>query len=192
MGDLAVTRGQSYSPAFAELDGYFVVLSTICMTFPLRDFVLMVLYCVSLKGGKGYHLSKHVLTPVSEPANDSEMRFNKAHAKIHNVMRTTLGYMKRRFRCLKQLGFAQEGSLDKKSNIIKACCVLHNIAKKFSVPSPPLTGTTEQLHPSKERSLPAEINAEALKARQELIEANFSAVSGSEDTQSKSTAEGDV
>lgn len=54
-------------------------------------------------GGSGYNLSKHVLTPVLEPANEKESRFNQAHAKIYNVMRTTLGSTKRRFRCLMQL-----------------------------------------------------------------------------------------
>ncbi|XP_029311810.1 putative nuclease HARBI1 [Cottoperca gobio] len=132
-------------------------------------------------GGKGYTLSKHVLTPVSEPANDRETRFNEAHTKIHNVMRTTLGSMKRRFRCLMQLGFAQEGSLDKKSNIIKACSVLHNIAKKFSVPPPPVAGKIEPLHPGKKHSVPSEINPEALKCRQEIIDGNFSTVSMSQD-----------
>ncbi|KAG7239063.1 hypothetical protein INR49_030223 [Caranx melampygus] len=97
-------------------------------------------------GGKGYSLSNHVLTPVFTPANDKEIRFNEAHTKIHNVMRTTLGSMKRRFRCLMQLGFAQETALNKKSNIIKACSVLHNISKKFSVPPPPVAGKIEPLH----------------------------------------------
>ncbi|XP_070846585.1 putative nuclease HARBI1 [Chaetodon trifascialis] len=132
-------------------------------------------------GGKGYQLSKHVLTPVSEPANDKESRFNEAHAKIHNVMRTTLGSLKRRFRCLMQLGFAQEGSLNKKSNIIKACCVLHNIAKKFSVPPPPIAGKIERLHPGKQHVVGVDVNPEALKARQELINANFSVDSSSKD-----------
>ncbi|XP_070707343.1 putative nuclease HARBI1 [Pempheris klunzingeri] len=143
-------------------------------------------------GGKGYHLSKHVLTPVSKPANDKETHFNEAHTKIHNVMRTTLGSLKRRFRCLMQLGFAQEGSLDKKSNIIKACSVLHNIAKKFSVPPPPVAGKIEPLHPGKQQSMPAEINSEALKARQELIDGCFSVVSSSQDPPSEGVTEEDV
>ncbi|KAL6095128.1 uncharacterized protein ACO6RY_16390 [Pungitius sinensis] len=125
-------------------------------------------------GGKGYHLSKHVMTPVSEPANDMEIRFNEAHAKIHDVIRTTLGSMKRRFRCLMQLGFAQECSLDKKADIIKACCVLHNIAKKFSVPAPPAAGKIEPLHPGNQNSVPFNVNPEALQARQELIQRYFS------------------
>ena len=126
---------------------------------------------------------------MSEPANDSENRFNEAHEKIHDVMRLTLGSMKRRFRCLMQLGFAQEGSLDKKSNIIKACCVLHNIAKKFSVPPPPVAGKIEPLHPGKQHSAPGEINHDALRARQDLITSNFSVVSRSKEPPSKSITE---
>lgn len=134
-------------------------------------------------------MTKHILTPVSEPTSDKETRFNEAHTKVLNIMRNELGYMKRRFKCLKQLGFAQEGSLDKKSNIIKACCVLHNIAKKFSVPSPPLIGKTAFLYPGKPRTMPVEINPEALKARQELIDSHFSDKLCSEEEQSKGTVE---
>ncbi|XP_047233440.1 putative nuclease HARBI1 [Girardinichthys multiradiatus] len=130
-------------------------------------------------GGKGYQISKHVLTPVSEPVNDREVRFNEAHAKIHKVMQRMLCSMKRRFRCLLQLGFVEETSLNKKSNIIKACSVLHNIAKKFSVPLPPGAGSDELPYPGKSYSAPVEINAEALKARQELIDRNFSVLPNS-------------
>ncbi|KAM7381748.1 hypothetical protein PAMA_012543 [Pampus argenteus] len=143
-------------------------------------------------GGRGYLLSKHVLTPVSKPSNDEETRFNQAHTKIHNVMRTTLGSMKRRFRCLMQLGFAQEGSLDKKSNIIKACSVLHNISKKFSVPPPPVVGKIEHLHRGKQHSEQVEINSEALKARQELINCNFSVASSRQDPVSDGVKEEDL
>ncbi|XP_068610589.1 putative nuclease HARBI1 [Brachionichthys hirsutus] len=125
-------------------------------------------------GGSGYNLSKHLLTPVSGPANEKESRFNQAHAKIHNVMRTTLGSMKRRFRCLMQLGFAQEGLLDRQYNIIKTCCVLHNVAKKFSVPSPSVDFKIEHLDPGKQRSAPVATDPEALKARQELIDGKSS------------------
>lgn len=114
------------------------------------------------------------MTPVSEPANAKETRFNEAHAKIHSIMQMALIHLKRRFRCLLDLGYAQEGSLDKKSNIIKACCVLHNIAKKFSVPLPPLSDENEPPHPDGECSAATEINAEASKARQELIDSRFS------------------
>ncbi|KAM8837227.1 putative nuclease HARBI1 [Spinachia spinachia] len=141
-------------------------------------------------GGKGYRLSKHVMTPVSEPANDTEVRFNEAHAKIHDVIRTTLGSMKRRFRCLMQLGFAQEGSLDKKGDIIKACSVLHNLAKKFSVPAPPAAGRIEPLHPGNQTAGPFSVDPEALQARQELIQRNFSVGSTSKAPPSKANLGG--
>ncbi|XP_038156991.1 putative nuclease HARBI1 [Cyprinodon tularosa] len=124
-------------------------------------------------GGKGYKLSKHVLTPVSEPMSVRDVRFNEAHAKMDKVMQKMLWSMKTRFRCLQQLGFAEETSLNKKSNIIKACSVLHNIAKKFSVPLPPAAGKEELPYPGKPYSAPMEINHEALRARQELIDRNF-------------------
>lgn len=140
--------------------------------FNVPGYVLTVVFYVFFKGGKGYNLSKHVLTPVSEPTNDSETRFNEAHTKIHDVMQTMLCSMKQRFRCLMQLGFAQESSLAKKSNIIKACSVLHNIAKKFSVPVPPVAGKIEPLHQGKKRT-ELEIKPEFLKAREDLIKAKF-------------------
>lgn len=91
-----------------------------------------------------------------------------------------------------QLGFAQEGSLDKKSNIIKTCSVLHNIAKKFSVPPPPVAGKIEPLHPGKQRAVPDEINPEAIKARQELINSIFSIAPISKDPPSIGITEEDV
>lgn len=129
-----------------------------------------------VQGGTGYELSKHVLTPVAEPANDRESRFNQAHAKVLSVMQATLEDLKRRFKCLVQLGFALDGSLDQKSNIIKSCCVLHNIGKKFSVPPPPpLDSKTLQCHyPGRVRSVQPEVDPEALKARQEIIDSHFS------------------
>lgn len=162
------------------------------MSFSFADAVLLVFSHLFLEGGSGYLLSKHVLTPVLEPANEKESRFNQAHAKIYDVMRTTLGFMKRRFRCLMQLGFAQEGSMDKKSNIIKACSVLHNISKKFSVPPPPVVGKIEPLHPGKKHAVPVEMNLEALKARQELINCNFSVGSSGQDPLSDSITEEDL
>lgn len=77
--------------------------------------------------------------------------------------------------CLVQLGFALEGSLDKKCNIIKSCCVLHNIAKKFSVPPPLHDGKAPLCHfPDKVRLTQVEVNSEALKARQNIINSHFS------------------
>uniref|UniRef100_A0A3Q2Q6M9 Putative nuclease HARBI1 n=1 Tax=Fundulus heteroclitus TaxID=8078 RepID=A0A3Q2Q6M9_FUNHE len=145
-----------------------------------------------LIGGKGYHLSRHVLTPVPEPANQSEARFNEAHGKMHQVMHGMLCSMKRRFRCLLQLGFVEEASLNKKSNIIKACSVLHNIAQKFSVPLPPAAGNNELPYPGKPYSAPAEISQAALQARQELIDRNFCVPPNSRDASGSNHLKEDV
>lgn len=115
------------------------------------------------------------MTPVAEPANDSETRFNEAHAKILSFAQMMIDDLQRRFKCLVQLGFALEGSLDKKCNIIKSCCVLHNIAKKFSVPPPSHNNEVPACHfPGKVRLTQVEVNPEAVKARQEIITSHFS------------------
>lgn len=115
------------------------------------------------------------MTPVTEPESDSETRFNDAHAKILRIAQMTIEDLQRRFECLLQLGLAPDGSLDKKCNIIKSCCVLHNIAKKFSVPPPPHSDKVPACHfPGKARLTKVEVNPEALKARQEIINSHFS------------------
>lgn len=136
-----------------------------------------------LIAGKGYVQSKHVLTPVPDPSNESEVRFNEAHAKIQGIMWATLSCLMRRFKVLLQLGFAKESSLDQKANIIKACCVLHNIAKKFSVPSLPVG--SEPVYPGKQHSGTLEVSNEALTARQALINRIFSASLNRKDSQNE-------
>lgn len=144
-------------------------------------------YC---EAGRGYLQSKHVLTPVSDPSSVSEVRFNEAHTKIHSIMWSTLSCMMRRFKLLLQLGFAKESCLDKKSNIIKACCVLHNIAKKFSVPSLPVG--IEPVYPGKQHSGTRAVSDEALNAKQALISSVFSAPSCGKDALYELTKEGEV
>lgn len=126
-------------------------------------------------------MSKHVLTAVSQPANTHELHFNEAHAKALEVMQKMLDSMKRRFKCLTHLGFAQENSLDKKFDIIKACCVLHNMAKKFSVPFLPVIGIPEPLHPhplNQHQTPVGEISSEAESARQLVVKLTFKAPAG--------------
>ncbi|XP_077407730.1 putative nuclease HARBI1 [Vanacampus margaritifer] len=121
-------------------------------------------------GGEGYDLSKRVLTPVPHPVKEAQMKFNAAHAKIHEVARAMVRSLKWRFRCLTELGFEQH----KLTNVIKACCVLHNIAMKFSVPLPQGHEMFEDPQPRNPRSELAGICSDALKARQDIIDYNFS------------------
>ncbi|KAL2078502.1 hypothetical protein ACEWY4_026187 [Coilia grayii] len=89
-------------------------------------------------GGKEYQLSTHVLTPKhpSEVKNTADMAYNEAHSQALSCSLRTIGSLKNRFRCLEDLGPVHSSSLDRVARVIYACCVLHNIAKKFSVPLP--------------------------------------------------------
>lgn len=126
-----------------------------------------------LIGGKGYNLSKHVLTSVSIPGEIPDCRFNEAHAKIHSVIQYTLNSLKLRFKCLMQLGAAQQDCLDKQADIIMACCVLHNIAIKFSVPSLPLPDILEPVDLGAQYQRTMTNTSEGVEAREQLIRKYF-------------------
>lgn len=149
---------------------YGINISLLLLCFFLCKWLIFP-FCF-LKAGSGYLLGKHILTAVAKPETNEEVLFNEAHAKMLSVMQETLDLLKRRFRCLMQLGFTEEGSLNKKLNTIKACSVLHNIALKFSVPPPARAGKAESLYSGKQ--LTAETSSDALMARKELIKKNFS------------------
>ncbi|KAL0984383.1 hypothetical protein UPYG_G00140750 [Umbra pygmaea] len=103
--------------------------------------------------GKGYTLSRHLLTAILPVKDKADQRFNAAHNMIYTVLQKTIFSVKTRFKCLANLGHVQQNSLDKKAEVIKACCVLHNIAKKFSVPA--LNDTmVEPMHPASNYQLP--------------------------------------
>ncbi|ROL51059.1 Protein ALP1-like [Anabarilius grahami] len=91
----------------------------------------------------------HVLTPVEafRIKSNAALQFNKAHAQLHGRAQQVFGSLKSRFQCLRDIGPIQSPELV--ACTIKACCVLHNICKKFSVPLP-LDFSTEPLHPPSE------------------------------------------
>ncbi|KAJ7984560.1 hypothetical protein DPEC_G00356060 [Dallia pectoralis] len=124
--------------------------------------------------GKGYTLSKHLLTVVSPVKEKSDLRFNAAHSMIYSALQRTMTSVKGRFRCLANLGHVQQNSLDRKAEIIMACCVLHNIAKKFSVPT--LSDVMlEPMHPAIYHQVPAaEVPSSAEKSRAAMIDMYFS------------------
>lgn len=91
----------------------------------------------------------HVLTPVEaiRIKSNAAVRFNKAHAQLYNSSQHVFGSLKSRFLCLQDFGSIQ--SPESVACMIKACCVLHNISKKFSVPLP-ADFAMEPLHPPSE------------------------------------------
>ncbi|KAG9283551.1 putative nuclease HARBI1 [Astyanax mexicanus] len=91
-----------------------------------------------LVGGKGLPQSRHMLTPVqrTQSKTSAAERFNAAHSALLSSNQHVIGCLKTRFQCLHGLGAVQANKLEPFSRIITACCVLHNIYKKFSVPLP--------------------------------------------------------
>uniref|UniRef100_A0A8C2FSY4 Putative nuclease HARBI1 n=1 Tax=Cyprinus carpio TaxID=7962 RepID=A0A8C2FSY4_CYPCA len=90
-------------------------------------------------GSRSLHGCGHVLTPVEA----FRIKSNSLHGRTQQVF----GSLKSRFQCLRDIGSIQ--SPESVACTIKACCVLHNICKKFSVPLP-LDFSVEPLHPPSE------------------------------------------
>lgn len=97
-------------------------------------------------GGRGLFGGGHVLTPIMDTRIKTKAikRFNKAHAQVYGRFQEVFGALKTRFQCLRDVGSFQ--TMKSVAYTIKACCVLHNISKKFSVPLP-CDCILEPLHP---------------------------------------------
>ncbi|XP_054091718.1 putative nuclease HARBI1 [Zeugodacus cucurbitae] len=85
-----------------------------------------------LLGDQGYALEPWLLTPVAEPVNAREVRYNKLHAKARNTIERAFGVLKSRFRCLSKHPILHY-SPEKAAMIIYACTILHNILLKHGV-----------------------------------------------------------
>ncbi|CAJ1077780.1 putative nuclease HARBI1 [Xyrichtys novacula] len=77
-----------------------------------------------LLGDSGYPCQARLLTPYPDPEPGPQQNFNRAHCSTRARVETTIGLLKARFQCLRQLRVTPERACD----IITACVVLHNIA----------------------------------------------------------------
>lgn len=76
-------------------------------------------------GDSGYPQLEYLFTPVRNPQNRAEEKYNKSHIATRNIVERLNGIFKRRFSCLsKKLATKLSTTL----LIISACAVLHNIA----------------------------------------------------------------
>ena len=75
-----------------------------------------------LLGDRGYPCQPSLLTPDPEPG--PQQRFNVAHCRTRARIEMTIGILKARFQCLRELRVTPERAC----HIIVACVVLHNIA----------------------------------------------------------------
>ncbi|KAJ4440988.1 hypothetical protein ANN_10837 [Periplaneta americana] len=78
-----------------------------------------------LLGDSGYACKKYLLTPILNPRNAADRRYNRAHVLARNVVQRTFGVWKKRFTCL---AFGLRTKLQKTLKIIVATAVLHNLA----------------------------------------------------------------
>ncbi|XP_040184134.1 putative nuclease HARBI1 [Rana temporaria] len=69
-----------------------------------------------------------LMTPVQIPESPQEYRYNMAHTATHSVMESTQRALRHRFRCLDGARATLQYSHEKSSQIVLACCILHNIA----------------------------------------------------------------
>ncbi|KAK3515470.1 hypothetical protein QTP70_022950 [Hemibagrus guttatus] len=141
-------------------------------------------------GGKGLSKAKHVLSPVksSRIKVDAATRFNSAHSQVWKSSQHVLGCLKTRFQCLHNLGAVLVDNLKPVARIVSACCVLHNISKKFSVPLPNKL-VLEHLHPDPEMRQEDEENFfDTEEAIEDMIEMCFGN-SGNEESQEMKNTE---
>lgn len=105
--------------------------------------------------------------------SNAARRFNTAHSQVWNSIQHVIGCLKTRFRCLHSLGAVLVDNLRPVARIVTACCVLHNISKKFSVPLPSKL-VLENLHPDpdlKEKEQEKFVDTE--EAIEDMIEMYF-------------------
>ncbi|TSK20273.1 Protein ALP1-like [Bagarius yarrelli] len=126
-------------------------------------------------GGKGLSKAKHVLSPLesSRLKTNATRHFNNAHFQVWKSTQHVFGSLKTRFRCLQSLGSVVADNLKPVARIVNACCVLHNIAKKFSEPLPSKL-VLEHFHPDPEMSQEKQENfADIDEAIEDMIEMCF-------------------
>ncbi|XP_036416519.1 putative nuclease HARBI1 [Colossoma macropomum] len=138
-------------------------------------------------GGRGLPPGRHVLTPVerSQIKSSATRRFNTAHSQVLASTQHVFGSLKTRFQCLHDLGVVQANALEPVARILIACCVLHNISKKFSVPLPQ-EPVLEPVHPAQEVGKEGEENPFRYMevTREDMIEMCFGNA-GEEEEQEK-------
>lgn len=87
-----------------------------------------------LVGDSGYACRRYLLTPLLNPASDSEEAYNRAQIAARNCIERTNGLLKRRFPALK---YGMRLKLENVLPVIVATVVLHNIAVMVGDDDPP-------------------------------------------------------
>jgi hypothetical protein len=94
-----------------------------------------------LVGDAGYAVGRYLLTPVRDPGNEAERRYNDAQTQTRKPVECSYGIWKRRFPIL-ALGINIR--VTSALSVIIATAVLHNIACFFGEKNPPVTVAEEE------------------------------------------------
>ena len=108
--------------------------SRIFRNSPLLEKFMAGEYRGILLGDSGYACSNIVLTPKGAELNDKDRRYNASHKRCRCGVERAYGQLKRRFQCLHCELRLEPGKVCK---VIVACCILHNLAKRWNTPLPP-------------------------------------------------------
>ncbi|CAC5382729.1 HARBI1 [Mytilus coruscus] len=92
-----------------------------------------------LLGDSGYPLKVWLITPLANPSNPQEQRFNNSHCKTRNRVERAFGVLKQRFRykMVTSVYIKQEEHFlgpERSTNIIETCFRLHNLAVEKNIP----------------------------------------------------------
>lgn len=129
-----------------------------------------------LLANSSYTPMKNVLTPVNNPKNNAQLRYNKAHANTYNVSQT-VELWKKRFKCLTSILANKEETT---RNIIHAAAVLHNIALMHKEQLPEIDLNEPLIEPKGKEikrlfplDTPLNPDSEAIETRDQFILENF-------------------
>ncbi|XP_033103982.1 putative nuclease HARBI1 [Anneissia japonica] len=84
-----------------------------------------------LIGDKGYALRSFLLTPYFNPNTPEQRRYNRIHAVTRSIIERTIGFWKRRFRCMQE---ENPTSPQRICSVNAATMVLHNISRDLKLP----------------------------------------------------------
>lgn len=127
-----------------------------------------------LLGDTCYPLKKWLMTPVQSPETASEERYNNAHVATHEIADRTFRAIQTRFRCLDGTKGYLQYSPEKCSNIILACCILHNLSLQSGLDAWTFERTEAQDQSDDNTEHQDNMDPEAFQIRQELILNHFS------------------
>lgn len=103
-------------------------------------------------GDSGYGQQPWLMTPIAEPINEKEERYNQAHQKARHSVERCIGVLKSRFRCLCKQRVLMYSPSDAGA-IINACAILHNIMIEENYPLPPENEIEDEVEEDEEGNI---------------------------------------